>query len=403
LAVLPNGCWRDRLGVEHDANRGIEKARTACKIALKRKLVWLWVDTVCIDKTNNVELSEAINSMWRWYYESALCLVYLEDITHANCFQDFGKSEWFKRGWTLQELIAPGTMVFFGSDWSEIGTRATLEAQLSAATGIPHEVLNDRSRVFTCSVAQKMSWAAQRSTTRPEDMAYCLLGLFSINMELLYGEGAKNAFRRLQMRILEVNEDESIFAWTIGTVEDEVSKAILCIAGSTEHAEIHMLCAITGILATEPKHFARSGSVMLEQDYFPEIPSRITSRGVDMTRQVAELHQVGIKAADFPVVSNHGVFVDPEVQLLAVPISYSDDFSSEHTFVLVAEDVGSRPVQRWCRVHVPGVYKQRLKSMASVSGYTSLMNPLFVRVSWPAPFVYRLTTPNRRAQSFGGR
>jgi hypothetical protein len=121
------------------------------------------------------------------------------------------KSRWFTRGWTLQELLAPLSIIFFNKDWKELGTKASLAKEISTITGIPRVVLLMNSKE-EFSVAQIMSWAAKRETTREEDMAYSLLGLFGVNMPMIYGEG-KKAFRRLQLEIMKASEDHSIFAW----------------------------------------------------------------------------------------------------------------------------------------------------------------------------------------------
>lgn len=121
----------------------------------------------------------------------------------------FGESKWFTRGWTLQELLAPEAVIFFNHDWQEIGTRSSLGSLIASITGIETHFLRDHS---TACVAQKMSWASSRETLRDEDLAYSLLGLFSVHMPLLYGEGTQ-AFRRLQTEIIKISTDESIFAW----------------------------------------------------------------------------------------------------------------------------------------------------------------------------------------------
>jgi hypothetical protein len=117
------------------------------------------------------------------------------------------RCQWFTRGWTLQELLAPQWVVFLADDWTQIGTKATLANEITAITGITH-LFNFQD----ASIAQKMSWAADRQTTRLEDQAYCMMGLFDVNMALIYGEG-KKAFIRLQLEILSKSDDESIFAW----------------------------------------------------------------------------------------------------------------------------------------------------------------------------------------------
>lgn len=110
--------------------------------------------------------------------------------------------------WTLQELIAPETVIFYDKQWNEIGTKrtASLQTVIVEKTGIREDVWSGSRPIFDCRVAERMSWAASRETSREEDMAYCLLGLFDTNMLLIYGEGAK-AFQRLQEEILKRNAD----------------------------------------------------------------------------------------------------------------------------------------------------------------------------------------------------
>ncbi|KAH7303352.1 heterokaryon incompatibility protein-domain-containing protein [Stachybotrys elegans] len=176
---------------------------------------YFWVDTCCIDKSSSAELSEAINSMFHWYRESVCCFAYLADVewrAHSSSplGADFESSKWFTRGWTLQELLAPRDLEFFDKDWRGIGNRHDLMERISTRTNIDTDTLR-LGQWPNASVAMRMSWAAGRQTTRPEDMAYCLLGIFDVNMPLLYGEGDR-AFTRLQEEILKESEDQSIFA-----------------------------------------------------------------------------------------------------------------------------------------------------------------------------------------------
>jgi hypothetical protein len=193
-----------------------------CEQALKDNLMYVWADTCCIDKSSSAELSEAINSMYSWYAASAICYAYLSDVPHGIEIEKedsaFAKSRWFTRGWTLQELIAPWEVSFYNESWKLIGRKSASREDehftklLSRVTRINFRVLKSRRSLGDFSVAQRMSWAACRTTTRAEDVAYSLLGLFRVNMPLLYGEGAR-AFVRLQEEILKASDDESIFAW----------------------------------------------------------------------------------------------------------------------------------------------------------------------------------------------
>ncbi|KAI5985151.1 heterokaryon incompatibility protein-domain-containing protein [Pisolithus albus] len=200
---------------------GYEKILKSCKQAQQDGYKWIWIDTCCIDKRSSSELSEAINSMYRWYHNSQKCYAYLHDVEDSifPSRQDFSKfhkaggwPEWFSRGWTLQELIAPRQVEFFNKDWVSIGDRKRLTKTLEKITRVPLEVLEEGWIPKRLCVAELMSWAADRTTTRVEDRAYSLLGLFGVNLPILYGEGEK-AFQRLQLEILRVSGDHSIFAW----------------------------------------------------------------------------------------------------------------------------------------------------------------------------------------------
>ncbi|KAK4445991.1 hypothetical protein QBC34DRAFT_486985 [Podospora aff. communis PSN243] len=249
------------------SKKSYEKTLRTCREAEFNGLKYAWVDTCCIDKSSSAELSESINSMFRWYAKAEVCYAYLVDVPAVS----FEKSVWFTRGWTLQELLAPRSLVFFDSDWATIGTRETRSAEVGAATGIKEQYLKPPTTQYyvrglhyeavqemlqCASIAQKMSWAANRKTTRVEDVAYCLLGIFGINMPLLYGEG-KGAFIRLQEAVLQrVYDDQSIFAW--------------------EQGETHN----SRMLAESPDAFAGCGSIVpcRMQGYDPRLG--LTNKGI---------------------------------------------------------------------------------------------------------------------------
>jgi hypothetical protein len=187
--------------------KGYKKLRGACSLALSQKYRYVWVDTCCIDKTSSSELSEAINSMYRWYEGAAVCYVFLEDVDVGPGIvnPDISQCRWFTRGWTLQELVAPRNVQFYDYKWSYVGSkhdRPDFRVQLARTTAIDSRVLLGNTRIDELGVASRMSWAAARTTTRPEDMAYCLMGIFQVSMPLLYGEGGERAFLRLQEEIL---------------------------------------------------------------------------------------------------------------------------------------------------------------------------------------------------------
>ncbi|KAK1835273.1 heterokaryon incompatibility protein-domain-containing protein [Podospora conica] len=207
---------------------GLEKVLGAAREAFSNDYDYIWIDTCCIDKSSSAELSEAINSMFNWYAMAGECYAYLSDFTiEDEARRPWNRSRWFERGWTLQELIAPSSVIFFDSRWKRIGTRAELAPKVAARTKIPVDILNiqpgpfynnrDHSIVLrenleSFSVSARMLWAAGRQTTRVEDRAYSLMGIFDVNMPLLYGEGSK-AFQRLQEIILTQTDDQSILAF----------------------------------------------------------------------------------------------------------------------------------------------------------------------------------------------
>ena len=244
-------------------SEGYQKIRSCCALAAVGGYEYVWIDTCCIDKTSSAELTEAINSMCRWYQEARICYAYLADVRIGNhdlgvskVKEAFGKSRWFTRGWTLQELLAPKVVVFYDRSWRDFGSKSSLIAQISLATGIRQDHIHNVNRA---SVAQKMSWASKRQTRRVEDMAYSLMGIFDVNMPLLYGEG-KKAFTRLQHEIVKISNDESLFAWK----DDNLIES--------------------GLLAPSPKAFAESGDVVeissSDPFYIHRAPYTVTNRGL---------------------------------------------------------------------------------------------------------------------------
>lgn len=202
----------------------------------------LWIDTVCINKDDLRELSTALNSMFKWYHNAAICYVYLYDVTwnEADSDQQFLKSKWFTRGWTLQELLAPKNIEFYDRDWRYIGTKESLMNQIVEATGIAKEHLLGDFR--TASIAQKMSWLSRRTTAIIEDRAYCMLGLFGVFLDARYGRGG-DEFLRLQREIFVSTPagaifDESMFAWQTDLIET------------------------SGLLAPAPSCFRNSGHIL---------------------------------------------------------------------------------------------------------------------------------------------
>ncbi|AEO70418.1 uncharacterized protein THITE_2121847 [Thermothielavioides terrestris NRRL 8126] len=230
------------------------KVTGCCLRAKKDGYQYVWIDTCCIDKTNLVELQEAINSMFRWYRDAAICYAYLSDVPtrawdrHKVSESAFSSSRWFQRGWTLQELLAPLNLRFYDAGWECIGTKGDLCDLVETITGIPTSFLLGITELHHASVAQRMSWASRRVTKRPEDIAYCLLGIFGVSMPMIYGEGDK-AFRRLQEQIMKDIGDDSILAWDLGAEGPDPGDRSPVVFGTA--------------LAPAPSHFANSGRVVV--------------------------------------------------------------------------------------------------------------------------------------------
>ena len=200
---------------------GYRKIIQSCKQVKKDGYKWLWVNTCCINKWSSPELSKAINTMYRWYENVRVCYTYLHDVSSSSfptaCNNErYPKSdgwpEWFSHGWTLQEMIAPRDVQFFNKDWYPIGNKSALSLILQDITWVPQDILREGLSSNCPCVVQIMSWAANRMTTWVEDRAYSLMGLLDMNMPMLYGEG-KKAFQHLQLEIICVLNDQSIFAW----------------------------------------------------------------------------------------------------------------------------------------------------------------------------------------------
>ncbi|KAF5519300.1 Vegetative incompatibility protein HET-E-1 [Colletotrichum aenigma] len=123
--------------------------------------------------------------MFSWYQTAGRCYANLADVpdTSASTFDNgFRRSRWHTRGWTLQELLAPQDLVFYSQSWTKLGEEASMTSMIEETTGIPARFLGG---FRDASVAQRMSWATQRVTTRGEDMAYCLFGIFNVSLPII--------------------------------------------------------------------------------------------------------------------------------------------------------------------------------------------------------------------------
>ena len=253
--------------IRQDRDQAIQKSGyikilKTCELAREKRISYAWVDTCCIDKCSSAELAEGINSMFRWYKQASICFAHLGDLRYdANLSNELKDCRWFTRGWTLQELIAPRKLSFYNSAWEYIGTRGNLWCLISEITGISddYEIPNDTASLEVIPVARRMSWAANRKTTRVEDIAYCLLGIFDVNMPMLYGEGAK-AFERLQEEIIKQTTDMSLFAWKAKGMSQEYR----------------------GILAQSPAEFAHCRRLSLTPRMRTGFETAMTNKGLKL-------------------------------------------------------------------------------------------------------------------------
>jgi Heterokaryon incompatibility protein (HET) len=351
-----------------EAKKGFRKIRDCSKQAVRDGYEWVWIDTVCIDKTSSAELSEAINSMFEWYQQSAVCYVYLQDVdfsfrsytwTFVREYQNkFRWSRWFKRGWTLQELIAPRYVEFYSARWDELGTKRSLEALLADITGVRREILQG-SPLSICSAAEKMSWSSSRETTRIEDAAYSLLGLFNVNMPLLYGEG-QNAFQRLQLEILRQTEDYSLLAWP-GHALDQMSENSGILAKSSSsfckkvtetsfksytgrelliEAQLNVMDAPTdvpwsSILNLHPSNEASMLNLLPTNEVTDKVPRALNQLGFGQVKKMGRQQGADIEAL-FSQISDPAAITNRGLRLKVLAMSLKDGVLLVWTFCVHA-------------------------------------------------------------------
>jgi hypothetical protein len=205
-----------------EKEEGYRKLRFCANQAAQDNLQYFWIDTCCIDLWNHNERSKAINSMFQWYENSARCYVFLSDVSIPTMTEPiqcsdwdtlFRRSEWFTRGWTLQELIAPFSVEFFSRQGHPIGDKASLNQLIHEITSIPIAALgNCPLDQFTTS--ERRRWSENRKTKEEEDIVYCLLGILGISIPTTYGEGKENARSRLQAGLEEASNAPSIIPFS---------------------------------------------------------------------------------------------------------------------------------------------------------------------------------------------
>ncbi|OQV09933.1 hypothetical protein CLAIMM_14006 [Cladophialophora immunda] len=263
--------------------KGHPKTRETCKLAQAQTpvLSHVWIDTICIDQNSSSDKSEAINAMYRYYQDAKMCFTHLFDVDGRGMAltdpdprkpdtddmkavrKEFSEARWFKRGWTLQELLAPPQLFFYDKNWKLLGSRSSLCNTIAGITRIELRVLQDAQLMWDCSIAQRMSWAAGRKTRRPEDKAYSLMGIFGVNMPMIYGEGDR-AFIRLQEEIIKVSDDHSLFAWSMSRDPNN-----------------------SALLARSPDPFEGCTNITRQLLHTGNYPYSVTNRGISMQLSLA--------------------------------------------------------------------------------------------------------------------
>jgi len=361
--------------------KGWVKVDYTCQQARKDGLQWVWIDSCCIDKSSSAELSEAINSMYNWYAMSSVCYVYLSDFASTATVRDdatdaetlAAKDElrmcrWWTRGWTLQELLAPRTLCFYSKSWTEVGHLFSLTATVSEITGIEMNVLLGIKPLRDVCGATKMSWAAHRQTTRPEDEAYCLLGIFDINMPLLYGEG-RRAFARLLEEIMRASSDLSLLAWEFDKPVDATDNS--------------------GLYATTPTAFARWNRGLQTLKYHQSTPVQVTN---------ADL----IIASRLTSFQNGHSLRDGELVAIDIGVSFADATESHVCLIATKRPAGT---------NVPGTFEYHMDPYAQHADGATMLDrrtsyrrlAILDRASFPETLERRVITIRKAAFMIAGR
>jgi len=287
----PGGGIHDNTPSISDRLLGIAKLKRFCSKVVDSGLSLAWSDTCCIDKTNNALLQESITSMFRWYRGSEVCIVHMADTSTLDATKDKWEDQWFTRGWTLQELLAPQRLEFYSKDWVRLNKGALddptlndkqddrIVARIALATKIPVSSI----KMFTPDtkdLKEKLSWTSYRKTTVAEDLAYCLVGIFDVDLTIHYGEGSERAFYRLQEAIIKKTDDRNIFNW---------------------HGDSSSLCSI---IAKEPLNFApieipalSQSQPLVNRSFFAKVAcSGFTCMGLCMDNYVSAAVRLDILA-----------------------------------------------------------------------------------------------------------
>jgi hypothetical protein len=308
IATHEEVTFKDIMKGRGKEKRGYEKLQFCAQQATQDRLDYFWIDTCCIDKSSSAELQEAINSMFKWYQNSARCYVYLADVSHDISSAEhtagygwksaFRRSRWFTRGWTLQELLAPSSVEFFTREGVHLGNKHSLWRDISEATRIDARVLHANVHTLRqVPVNDRLAWVKYRQTTREEDKCYSILGLFNVHMALLYGEGPLKAFRRFYDELKKQQEDPTEL------------KAILALvlSGQTKDDDGRNSMPYRTIMPTPldmPSNEASERRNSHEASVLQQSLSRGTRVNDTRTRQVQEI-QVADASMNYPPEDTH--------------------------------------------------------------------------------------------------
>ena len=391
---------------------GYSKIINAAEQARGQGCNYLWVDTCCIDKTSSAELQEAINSMYRWYRDAEVCIVYLGDIAKnhgdfrtaseiARCA--FTNSRWTQRGWTLQELIAPVLCRFYLQDWTLMGEKVEFLKELSDVTNIPVHILEDSRSLSEVSVAERMSWAAHRQSTRIEDVAYSLLGIFDIHMPLLYGDGEK-AFVWLQEEVLKTTDDYSLFSWRANESRQSTYRGLLA-RSPAEFQHCHSI-ERENVMSTFPIASTPIG-LCVQLEFLPDVKDKsrvlamirssnsmsqrlaITLKCLDGGTQYARVDAGTLTAIDnWPTGQLRTIYVR---QKLSIPPSFTTtDFKCFHIQRRISNQI--TPAVRIISVTPRAAWSEALHELRIPENVTEFWGALLLRVQ-SATYAHSLNYP----------
>ncbi|KIK69188.1 hypothetical protein GYMLUDRAFT_67860 [Collybiopsis luxurians FD-317 M1] len=262
-----NGRASFPLNLPPDQRPGYLKVKGVCEVASQYKFAYIWIDFWCIDKSDPVQRSESLNAMYRYYDRAKHCFVHLGDIDFdlsVELDRQLRPCLWFKRGWTVLELLVPDSVTFYDRNWTEIGTREYLQAIISSITTIPLDAIIKRRPLDEFSIAQRISCFSSRAVTLDEDMTYCMMGILGVHIHPDYGIGAEAAFSKLLRKLLKGSDDQTIFAWA-PNVEQDYGR----------------------LFARHPSTFKHSGDVIIDSTHDVGEAYSLTNKGLEITLKCA--------------------------------------------------------------------------------------------------------------------